>query len=114
MKKLIALIMVLVATSASVFACGAPQDIYGRVDFGDIAERDRGALVELYIQGDKSPIAIVRLNPWSWYRFNSMTPCNDYTVWVRSDRAFFAPMSFTLYGHLTRGQRVDLFGESLK
>ncbi|MDL5055879.1 hypothetical protein [Geitlerinema calcuttense] len=64
-------------------ACGAPQPIIGRAqtNFGKEIVGIYGSLLTLYLEGE--PIAHTRSNPFGYFAFEPVLPCNTYQVAIR-------------------------------
>lgn len=80
-NKILTILFLIICLVPSAIACGVPQPIYGRVqnEWLGLPLPVYGATVRLTSpQGEL--IDTRRTNPFGYYRFEDLMPCNDYVV----------------------------------
>lgn len=89
--------------------CGAPQPIYGVVSVERFGMRlPVSTRVELRtFEGDL--LAVTLSNPFGWYEFADVLPCQDYSVRAMHKRLVFAPSPVLAAEFDGKGVRRDVF-----
>lgn len=109
-KNLHIALLVLFAFASPVFACGAPQPIYGRAVTG-FGFPVYGARLELRDLGSVEMIQTARTNPFGWYSFEPVLPCSVYEVRITHKWFGFLPSSAWIeprdFPNTPAGVRVD-------
>ncbi len=101
MKNLIKLLILIVALSASVFACGAPQPVSGRIVASDALEAmlliSRGVVVRVVESLEEPSIFDKegRVNAFGYFTVQDVTPCLEFIVAPRVVNRKFSDYHFT-------------------
>ena len=90
MKILIAIL----ALSTAAIACGVPQSVTGRV-LNPLFMR---SIVTLEVADDPEIAIWTSTNSFGYFRFPSVTPCNDYRLRVKAKWFTYPETVFTLPG----------------
>ncbi len=113
MTKLLSTFIVIITLSTVIFSCGAPQPIYGQA-YADLFGFRRplgNTRIELRYGGQKTVEAVVITNPFGYYRFDGLMPCNAWSVRASRKRTVFIEPSIIVWlPDSGKGLQVDFEG----